>query len=185
MTRLSPGDKLCLLAIVLVALLPGSIIAAWDAPGGGLHVAKPTPTGAVAVVGKPQLSPYDIPLSADLQAILLNACEVSSIDTSLALAVMERESGFDPDAIGPDGHDIGLFQIRRSNHTWLTQETGADPMTPEGNIICGVWLLGYLLNKHPTTEVALTAYRWGHDNGTRDYAQAVLARADTWKEAIP
>ena len=120
------------------------------------------------------------PLSDELYSVLLDACEAHYVPAELALAVMEQESGFQEEAIGWDGHDIGLFQIRDSNHKWLTGETGADPLTPEGNIQCGVWLLGYLLGRYDTTEEALTAYRWGHDNGRREYAGEVLARVEKW-----
>ena len=98
-------------------------------------------------------------------------------------AVMEQESGFNPDAVGPDGHDIGLFQIRRSNHSWLTEETGADPMTPEGNIVCGVWFLSYLYDYcGESWSAALTCWRWGPGHGeTSEYASAVLAGAEKWR----
>lgn len=125
-----------------------------------------------------------IPLDYLYQDILRSACERYSVPYTLALAVIETESGFDVDAVGVDGRDIGLFQIRESNHEWLSNETGMDPKNPAGNIECGVWLLGYLLDEYDNTESALTAYRWGHDNGTRKYANAVLVLANKWKEII-
>ena len=124
------------------------------------------------------------PLSDELYIILLDACEESGVEVPLALGVIEVESGFDVDAIGPDGKDIGLYQIRTSNHAWLTSETGADPMTPAGNIECGVWMLGYLLGRYETQDAALTAYRWGHDNGKRTYAAAVFEAAEKWRSAL-
>lgn len=116
----------------------------------------------------------DVPLDYELQDRLHTACERYGVDYALALGAIEVESGFDAEAVGIDGHDIGLFQIRTSNHT--------DPMTPEGNIECGVWLLGYLLDRCDTTDAALTAYRWGHDNGDRWYAEAVLEAAERWRK---
>ena len=124
------------------------------------------------------------PLSDELYIVLLDACEDSGVEVPLALGVIEVESGFDVDAIGPDGKDIGLYQIRTSNHAWLTSETGADPMTPAGNIECGVWMLGYLLGRYETQDAALTAYRWGHDNGKRTYAAAVFEAAEKWRSAL-
>lgn len=32
-------------------------------------------------------------------------------------------------------------------------------------------------------EAALTAYRWGHDNGKRTYAAAVFEAAEKWRSA--
>lgn len=125
-----------------------------------------------------------IPLDYLYQDILRSACERYSVPYPLALAVIETESGFDTGAVGVDGRDVGLFQLRTSNHAWLSQETGTDPMTPDGNIECGVWLLGYLLDENGGVESALTAYRWGHDNGKREYARAVLAAAERWNEIL-
>ena len=123
----------------------------------------------------------EIPLDYIYQDILRTACERYGVPYPLALAVIETESGFDVDAVGVDGRDVGLFQIRTSNHRWLSQETGADPMTPAGNIVCGVWLLGFLLEEHGSEEAVLTAYRWGQDNGSRDYARTVLEAAERWE----
>lgn len=125
-----------------------------------------------------------IPLEYDLAHQLVESCLEHDVPLELAIAVMEQESGFQPDAVGPDGHDFGLFQIRDSNHSWLSKETESDPMTPEGNIVCGVWLIGYLLDRYNSTDAALTAYRYGHDNGERLYAEKVLDSAKTWKARL-
>ena len=108
------------------------------------------------------------------------AADTYNVPICLALGLIEVESGFDAEAVGPDGEDIGLCQIRTSNHAWLMSETGADPMTPEGNIQCGMWLLGDLLSRHDTMG-ALTAYRWGRDTGDREYANKVLDAAWAWE----
>ena len=126
----------------------------------------------------------DVPLDYSLQDALHTACEANNVPYHVALGLIEVESGFNLEAVGTDGKDIGLFQIRTSNHAWLSAETGANPMMPEGNIECGVWLLGYLLGRYETTDAALTAYRWGHDNGDREYANMVLRAAEIWKEAL-
>ena len=54
-------------------------------------------------------------------------------------------------------------------------------MTPEGNIQCGMWLLGDLLSRHDTMG-ALTAYRWGRDTGDREYANKVMEVAWAWEQ---
>jgi len=126
----------------------------------------------------------DVPLSYDLQDALHTACVRYDIDYPIALGLIEVESNFQADAVGVDGHDIGLFQIRTSNHAWLSKETGADPTTHEGNIECGVWLIRYLLNQYGSLDTALTAYRYGYDNGSRDYAAKVLSAAEHWRELV-
>lgn len=125
----------------------------------------------------------DIPLSYDLQDVLQTACERWNVPYALALAVIEKESGFQTDAVGVDGRDYGLFQIRESNHAWLREETGADPMTVYGNVECGVWFLAYLHGYcKGSWEAALTTWRWGPGHGTEStYSRAVLHAAERWK----
>lgn len=150
------------------------------------YIAKPPPA---VMMDRPTLARDEpaeqpnIPLPPDLAAVLTAACAREGVPLDIALAVMERESGFDLDAVGPDGHDIGLFQIRTSNHSWLAEETGADPMTPDGNIVCGVWFLGYLYDYcGESWPAALTCWRWGPGHGeTSEYANAVLEGAEKWR----
>ncbi len=189
-------DNLSCLGIGLVLLVTCTITSAWDkspdvpTPTITTYIAEATTFDTLVVDKPPEAStaPEDynpaIPLSVGLQAVLREACEEYGVPIHLALGVMERESGFDPEAVGMDGKDIGLYQIRTSNHEWLTGATGADPMTPDGNIRCGVWLLGYLLGRYDTQEAALTAYRWGRDNGKRSYATAVLEEAEEWRSKL-
>lgn len=121
------------------------------------------------------------PLPDELYRAVLAACEAYDVPTALALGVMDVESGFRAEAMGIDGRDYGLYQIRDSNHAWLTEATGADPLTPAGNIECGVYMLSYLLARYETADGALTAYRWGRDTGDREYASAVLEAAEKWR----
>lgn len=123
-----------------------------------------------------------IPLSYYLQDILATSCEANGVPRHIALGVIQTESRFCPDAVGQDGHDFGLFQLRDSNHSWLMEQTGADPMTPAGNVQCGVYFLAYLYDRYDGDwPAALTAWRYGRDNGRRSYAEAVLAAAAEWE----
>ena len=147
-----------------------------------------TPTPSVSPA-EPSAEPEDysyIPLSRDLAEALVDACEALDVPLELTLSVIEHESGFQSDAIGPDGEDYGLFQIRESNHDWLESETGADPMTPEGNIICGVWFMAYLYDYcDGDWPAALTCWRYGPGNGeTCEYAETVIQRANDWKRGV-
>ena len=156
-----------------VAVQPEPVI---DAPA-------PSPTPTEALVEPEDYYSY-IPLSQDLAETLLDSCESLDVPLELALSLMEHESGFRPDAIGPDGEDYGLFQIRESNHDWLESETGADPMAPEGNIICGVWFMAYLYDYCDGDWLAaLTCWRYGPGNGeTSEYAEEVLEGAARWAD---
>jgi len=107
---------------------------------------------------------------------LLYACsQYDDVTVSMALSVIQQESQFTRDIISSDGHDYGFFQIRDSNHEWLREVTGCDPKTPLGNIVCGVYMLHYChLLYGPSSRSALTAYRWGSDNGNYAYADLIL-----------
>ena len=113
----------------------------------------------------------DVPLRAELQAVLLEACTENGIDPLLMLGLIETESGFNEDIVSASG-DYGLCQLNRLYF---------DPaMTPEENLQAGVSLLGTHLRTYGNVIAALTAYNRGHDDGTRFYAAAVLEKAAKW-----
>lgn len=101
----------------------------------------------------------DIPLPYDLQDFMQPACDTYGVPYSLALAVCETESSFDPNAV--DGACAGYMQINSCNFDKLGAMTGYDPQSPDGNIVCGVAMLGELLNTYGDTEKALCCYNAG------------------------
>lgn len=119
----------------------------------------------------PALWREDVPLSAELQTALLEICEEAGIDPLLALGLIETESGFQTDVVSPWG-DYGLCQL---NHLYFPTD-----LTPEENMRAGIGLLAQHLRTYGSTTAALTAYNRGHDDGTRSYAAAVLAKAEAW-----
>lgn len=113
----------------------------------------------------------DVPLRPELQQVLLEACAKNGVDPLIMLGLIETESGFRENAVSSTW-DYGLCQL---NHLYF------DPsMTPEENLRTGVELLGRHLKTYGNISAALTAYHWGHDNGTRGYANVVLDKAAAW-----
>lgn len=113
----------------------------------------------------------DVPLRAELQTVLLDACSESGVDPLIMLGLIETESGFKEDAVSTTG-DYGLCQL---NHNYF------DPtLSPEENLRAGVELLGKHLQTYGTVGAALTAYHVGHDDGTRAYAGVVIEKATAW-----
>ena len=102
----------------------------------------------------------EIPLSYDLQDVMRTACAEYGCPYPLALAVAEVESHFDMDAVGAVG-EVGIMQLNPGpeNTYWinLEAETGEDPTTPAGNIICGAYLLGTHMANYGEPEKALMA----------------------------
>lgn len=137
-----------------------------------------------------------VPLSNDLQDVMQIACENYACPYPLALAVAEIESHFDINAIGAAG-EVGIMQLNPgpggSYHTALRTVTGADPATPSGNIICGVYLLGKYIDKYGCPTKAIMAYNMGEYGAQKawaagvsftTYTKDVLKAMEGWETAI-
>lgn len=124
-----------------------------------------------------------IPLEQPLAETLLNCCEEYGVPLHLGLGVMEIESNFDLNAISSK-NCVGLMQINPL-YAWILEDaTGADYLTPEGKIRCGIYYLFSLLTQYGDTAAALCAYHAGHDTGDRTYSNAVLSAAEEWLQYI-
>lgn len=73
---------------------------------------------------------FDVPLSDSLQRYIYEICADENVPVTLVMAMIEHESGFDPEAVSPTD-DYGLMQINAVNHEWLKEEYRcADMMNP-------------------------------------------------------
>ncbi len=187
MSRISRIDKLRLLILLLLWFGTGAAVElmdcaaqpvaqpedkppvtlTWEAP-----IDQPQLLEAIVLQLEPDLYREDVPLERELQETLHEACEASGVPVSLALGLIETESGFQTDAVSCEGA-YGLCQL---NPKYFPAD-----LTPAGNIRAGVAYLGELLERHGDPAAALTAYNAGHDTGSRTYANAVLAAAERWK----
>ena len=138
-----------------------------------VHIETPAPTPGPLPTPTPTPDPYDpaIPLPAELQTVLRDACTEHGVPVPLALGVIQVESRFQPDAVSPEGC-YGLMQ--------LNPKYFPDKLSPADNLRAGVGYLGRLLRQYGDTGAALTAYNAGHDTGSRTYSDAVLAAAEGW-----
>lgn len=94
---------------------------------------------------------YDVPMSDELQRYVREQAERQGVPFEIALAVIERESSYQPDAVSDTG-DFGLMQINVCNHRWLYEELGiTDVMDPEQNIEAGLYILGQAFRKYVET----------------------------------
>jgi len=137
-----------------------------------------------------------IPLDPHLQEIMWNECERWGCPYTLALAVAEVESEFDMWAVGAIG-EVGLMQLNPgpggAYHDELEAATGMDPKTQEGNISCGVYLLGKYMTLYDDVAKSAMAYSMGHSGAkkawaagvtTIDHAEKVLAAMARWEAAL-
>lgn len=184
---LSQADKRCLAALagilaavsVCYELTDGASLRAaqevdkppveltWEAP-----LDQPQLLEAITLQLEPDPYRADVPLDRGLQAALRKACEEHGVPVSLALGLIEAESGFQVDAVSAGGC-FGLCQ--------LNPKYFSDDLTPGENIVAGIKFLGELLDKYNgDTQAALTAYNAGYDTGSRTYARAVLDKTEKW-----
>lgn len=192
--RLKTGIAVTTLVIAAICCLSGGVKKA-EAPGVAVApvvTVKPTtpePTPAPRwrddIVTDGQL------LSHDLQVHMQDMCEKYGVPYALALAMADVESRFDPDAASRT-NDYGLMQINKGNHDWL-RGLGMDPMTHEGNIEAGVYMIGQHLETYGDTEKALMAYNNGPSGARRlweagtyqtDYTRKVMAALEKWTSVL-
>ena len=131
---------------------------------------------------------YDVPLEDELQRYIYEVCREYGVDMPLVLAIIERESGYDPDQIGDEGRSYGLMQVMASEHTERCIRLGAVRLLePRQNILAGVDYLAELFTKDKPIEWVLMAYHGGEPyaigqerDGVRStaYVSYVLARAE-------
>ena len=94
-------------------------------------------------------------MASDLQTQIVQAANQQGVPSSIALAVAQQESGFNPNAVGSAG-ELGTFQLMPQYFPGA-----ADPDT---NISLGVGYLAQLYQQFGDWATALAAYNWGPTN---------------------
>lgn len=134
---------------------------------------------------------YDIPLSDDLQIYITRLCDEYNIDPELIYAMIERESTYNPNAMGDNGRSYGLMQIQLRYVRERMDKLGcADLLDPYDNVTVGIDLIAEYISKGYGLEWALMAYNGGEGyaysmraNGyVSNYARSVIANAEAMKE---
>ena len=115
----------------------------------------------------------DVPLSAELQEVLWDACQEHKVEYALALGLIETESSFNPEAVSY----VGCYGLMQLNPDYFPAD-----LSPVENIQYGVALIAEKLDQYAgNVGAALTAYNAGHDTGNREYAEKVMAAAERWR----
>lgn len=95
-----------------------------------------------------------------IQQMIINKALQKGIDPALALALVQRESNFNPNAIGDSGKSFGLFQIHTPDHPGYK-----GGLNPEANAEYGLNLLKSHLDRYGgDIDKALWAYNAGSGN---------------------
>ena len=114
---------------------------------------------------------YNVPLSHNLQDFIYEICADEGVPVTLVLAMIETESGFNPEIISST-NDYGLLQINKVNHEWLKKQyRTADMLNPYQNVYCGIKIIGTFVKKYNNDlNKALMAYNMG-DYGAKKARQ--------------
>lgn len=132
-----------------------------------------------------------IPLPYGIQGTMQKACNQYGIPYSLALAVCQTESAFQPDA--QNGTSTGYMQIKRMNFDRLSNITGYNPELPDGNIVCGICFLAEKVNGYKSIPLGLMAYNCGDYGASKlwkqgiyetVYTRTVMARKNAWEAVL-
>jgi soluble lytic murein transglycosylase-like protein len=102
------------------------------------------------------------------------------VDPALILAIIEVESGGNPQAANPADPAYGLMQVTPATAQWLAGRPVApdDLLDPETNVDLGTRYLRWQLDRYAAVADAVDAYRAGTASGTprsQAYVDRVLS----------
>lgn len=98
--------------------------------------------------------------TSDIQNLIVQQANAQGVPSSIALAVAQIESAFNPSAVSPVGAQ-GVFQLMPGTAAQLGV---TDPFDPQQNIAGGIAYLQQLYKKYGDWSTALAAYNWGPGN---------------------
>lgn len=141
--------------------------------------------------GECQYTYYDVPLSDEVQEAIFDECAKHGIDPTIIFGMCFRESCFNANAIGDNGHAFGLMQIQERYHADRMARLGVrDLLDPAQNVTVGIDFMAELIEKYGDVEKALVCYNYGEygakvhcfDKGIAStaYSRAVLEYAARW-----
>lgn len=129
----------------------------------------------------------DIPMPQELQMWIIDYCKEKHISPYLIMAMCERESQYNADAIGDNGRSFGLMQIQPRWHQDRMDKLGCDNLLDaRQNIMVGIDILLDLFSRCDDVAWVLMAYNGGETYANRnydagnisEYARYIMARAE-------
>ena len=118
---------------------------------------------------------YDVPLSDSLQRYIYEICADESVPVTLVMAMIEHESGFNPEVISSTD-DYGLMQINAVNLDRLEKNNRcADLLNPYQNVFCGISIIGSYIEKYEELDKALMAYNMGNYGAQKAWENGVTS----------
>lgn len=121
-------------------------------------------------VAEPTYKLCDIPLSQELQIWLIDYCKDIHINPYMIMAMCERESQYNANAVGDSGRSLGIMQIQPRWHEWRMDKLGCtDLLDARQNMMVGIDILTDLCSKCNDTAWVLMAYNGGEAYANRNY----------------
>ena len=112
----------------------------------------------------------DIPLSQELQMWLIDYCKDIHINPYMIMAMCERESQYNANAVGDSGRSLGIMQIQPKWHQERMDRLGCDNLLDaRQNMMIGIDILIDLYSKCNDTAWVLMAYNGGEAYANRNY----------------
>lgn len=155
-----------------------------------MEIAKGITLGVVvlfALIGSAAIyaSGIDLKLPEEYTQYCEEAGRIYNICPELLEAIIEAESGGDPDAVGQAG-EIGLMQIYPRYHVERSQRLNVyDLFEPEGNILVGADYLAELFAEYQDMGTVLMIYNGvedaklrGNNGDYTDYAEEIMQRVE-------
>lgn len=146
---------------------------------------------------------YEIPerfekadLPEDMQEYLYDECKDRHIEYSIALAIIERESGYNPKCSGDNGNSKGYMQVYQKWHEEeMAEENVKDLFDPQGNIRVGLHILQDLYEKYGSSgdSCVLMVYNMGDSTAkgfwekgiySTEYTREILNRSKEIKQDL-
>ena len=121
---------------------------------------------------------FDISVPKDIQDYMFEICKQYNVPVALIVAMMERESRFNSDAVSRT-NDYGYMQIHKGNFEWLKNTLGiSNLLDPKENILCGVYIISSHLKKNNNDiNKALMCYNCGAGGAARLWRQGTYSTA--------
>lgn len=136
----------------------------------------------------------DVPLPEDMQIFMQQECKELDLSYEFALALMETESSFNPDAVGDGGRSVGYMQINQCNWQRMADDYGLDVADEKENVAAGLRILRELFDQNTDPYYVILCYKAGTGNGAKLYEQkkwvgdtydciAICERAAQWERS--
>lgn len=131
------------------------------------------------------ITPYPVPLDAELQQHIISVSDAYNIDPVLVMAIIEKESQFDDNAIGDSGNSYGLMQVNAQYHGERMAKLGVtNLLCPYCNVLVGIDYFAECLEKYSDVHKALIMYNAGAGNAYEGWFSVGVYKSDYSREVV-